>query len=171
MAAVLGLTACAGGNRAHLDLVMEAGPGTELDSVASTFASEIGADDPETVATVEFDGRDIRLVRYTHPATGQQCVAAVDGESDTSSWCRRELTPGYFGTVELSDEFRPVSGEAILMTPDGTATAQLWTVFGYVVAVEPVAGLAYFAWNPDWGRASAIRLIDESGEVIGMRTL
>lgn len=171
VAGVLGLTACAGGNRAHLNLVMEPGPGTAVDSVTATFASETGAENPDTIATVEFDGRNIRLVRYTDPSAGQQCVAAVDGESVPTSWCQQELTAGYFGTVELSDEFRPVSGQALLVAPEGTATAQVWTVFGYVIAVEPLSGLAYFAWNPDWGRASAIRLLDESGEVIGMRSL
>ncbi|MBT8208745.1 MAG: hypothetical protein KJO18_10755 [Acidimicrobiia bacterium] len=171
VAAVLGLTACAGGNRAHLDLVMEPGPGTAVDSVTARFATETGAENPETVATVQFDGRDIRLVRYTDPSSGEQCLAAVDGDTDPNSWCQQEFTPGYFGTVELSDEFRPVAGEAVLMAPDGTATAQVWTVFGYVIAVEPLDGLAYFAWNPDWGRASAIRLLDDAGEVIGMRSL
>lgn len=170
--AALVLSACAGGNRAHLDLVMEPGPGADIDTVTAEYTHNRDAVDPETVATVDFDGRTIRVVRYTALASGDTCIAAIDGESAPTEWCADFMGSGYFATVELlADEFRPVSGEAMLIAPEGTAVAQVWTVFGYVVSVEPLDDLAYFAWNPDWGRVSAIRLLDDAGEVIGMRSL
>lgn len=151
--------------------MLQPGAGEVLGGVAQEFAAGPDVTDASESATLEFDGRTIHLVRYTDAADGLDCIAAVDGSGEPTSWCAEEITAGYFGTVELTDEFRPVAGEAVLIAPEGTAVAQLWTVFGYVVAVEPIDGLAYFAWNPDWGRASAVAVLDANGERIGRRTV